>query len=118
MQHGLHIRSYRSGACPVYQISVPGQLLLPRRSDATRLLCDTHMSSLHGEDVFCDMEVPAIVLDGLGPNLVQSSVHSSSSGMDVAGEDLDMGSAVVSTSDMPDMPRLFEIIDLTAKDTM
>lgn len=81
-------------------------------------LCDMHMSLLHGEDVFCDMEVPAVVLDGLAPNLVQSSVHSSSSGMDVAGEDLGMGSAVISTSDMPDMPRLFEIIDLTAEDTM
>ena len=76
------------------------------------------MSSLHGEDVFCDMEVPAVMLDGLGPNLVQSSVHSSSSGMDVAGEDLGMGSAVASILDMPDMPRLFEIINLTAEDTM
>jgi len=101
----------------VYTISTPSQLLFGMATDSVHLPSGVHIS-LPGEDndgaASYDMEIPAIVLESLRPELPQISESSS---MELVGEDMRSGS-LESTGDLTVGKRPFdaEIIDLTGDD--
>ena len=85
-------------------------------------LFDMHISS-PGEDnsgrAFCDMEIPAILLESLRPDLVQSVTSSSSESTSMELVDKDAGSeSLESIIDLATDAQCFkaEIIDLTGED--
>lgn len=110
LQRGIHVVSYHDRSLPVYKISVPSHLVLALPSDATSSSSDMHMSSPsdHGS---CEMEIPAVVLDGLWPNLAQT--FSQSTGLESVGEDARSMSAETTIDLTMDAPCFdAEVIDL------
>ena len=106
--------SYHGGSLPVYKISVPSHLLPALPSDAAPSSSDVHMS-LPSDHSSYDMEVPAVVLDSLWPDLVQSL--SWSAGMESVGEDVRSTpeeGVIDLTVEVPCFDA--EVIDLTGED--
>jgi len=77
--------NYHGGSLPVYNISVPSQLLFAMPTDSAHSVSIAYIPSL-GKDtdgaVSCDIEIPAILLEILRPDLAQGS---KSTGMEVEG---------------------------------
>jgi len=109
--------NYHGGSLPVYDISVPSQLLLAMPTDLAHSPSDAHISP-PGEDdnkgaVTCDMVIPAIVLESLWPDLAQSS---ESTDMELVGEDAGSGSLESTSGPTMDAQASdVEIIDLTGE---
>ena len=106
--------SYHDGSLPVYNISVPSHLLPAPPSDAAPSSSDTHMSSPSDHSGY-DMEIPAVVLDSLWPDLAHSL--SWSAGMELVGEDA-RSMPEEGVIDLTVKAPCFnaEVIDLTGKD--
>ena len=87
LQHGLRVMDYHGGSLPTYTLSVPIQLLFAMPTDLVHLPPGAYIS-LPGEDnngaVLCDMEIPAIMLESLRPDSLQSS---ESADMELVDED-------------------------------
>ena len=108
--------NYHGGSLPVYNISVPSQLLFALPTDSVHSVSDAHIPSL-GKDtdgaVSCDIEIPAVLLESLRPDLAQGS---KSTGMEVEGESA--SESLESTSNPAVDAGCFdvEIIDVTGED--
>ena len=114
LQQGIHVVSYHDRLLPVYKISVLTHLLLALPTDTASSSSEMHMSSPCDYSSY-DMEIPAVVLDSLQPDLAQS--FSQSTGMESVGEDARSTSegAVIDLT-MEDSPCDVEVIDLTGED--
>ena len=101
----------------MYTLSVPIQLLFAMPTDSVHLLPGAYIS-LPGEDndgaVLCDMEIPAIMLESLRPDSLQSS---ESADMELVDEDTGNGSLEL-MGDLAGDGWAFddEITDLTGED--
>ena len=98
----------------MYKISAPSQLLFTMPTDLVHSPSNVHISSPGGDNdsvTSWDMEIPAIILESLRPNLVQSS---ESTDMEVVGEDTGSG-CLESTSGVTVHTQSLdvEIVDLT-----
>jgi len=108
--------NYHGGSLLVYNISVLSQLLFALPTDSAHSVSDRHIPSL-GKDtdgaVSCDIEIPAILLESLRPDLAQGS---KSTGMEVEGESA--SKSLESTSNpVVDVGCFYvEIVDMTGED--
>ena len=112
LQQGVHVVSYHNRSLPVYKISVPTHLLLALPTDAAPSSSDMHMSSPCNYSSY-EMEIPAVMLDSLWPDLAHSF---QSTGMEPVDKDMrSMPEEVVIDLTMEE-PYDIEVIDLTGED--
>jgi len=118
LQHDLWVMNYYGRSLPVYNISVPTQLLFAMPTDSAHSLSDVHILPPNKDDinsaVSCDMAIQAVMLESSWPDLARNS---ESTDMELVGEDAGSGS-LESTSGLTMDVQSFdvEIIDLTGED--
>ena len=112
LQQGIHVVSYHNRSLPVYKISMPTHLLLALPTDAAPSSSDMHMSSPCNYSSY-EMEIPAVVLDSLWPDLAHSF---QSTGMEPVDEDMRSTPEEAVIDLTMEEPYDVKVIDLTGED--
>ena len=112
LQQGVHVVSYHNRSLPVYKISVPTHLLLALPTDTAPSSFNMHMSLPCNYSNY-DMEIPAVVLDSLWPDLAHSF---QSTGMEPVDKDTRSTPEEAVIDLTMEEPYDVKVIDLTGED--